>query len=47
MAGKCRDLKRNTERTKIPVLTVGKQSEEFGQQLAIPLSGEKKINEDC
>ena len=31
----------------MPVLTIGKQSERFGQQLATPLSGEKKLIDDC
>ena len=31
----------------IPVLTIGKQSERFGQRLAIPLPGEKKLIGDC
>ena len=44
----CRDLKSITEgKIIIPILTIGKQSERFGQRLAIPLPGEKRLIDDC
>ena len=43
----CLSRSETQKERKITVLTIGKQSERFGQQLAILLPGEKKLIDDC